>query len=169
MISNQRVLRVIRILNFWILIKNSILTVFFFLAVFSGVISYMNIDPIKRRFFLICSLLFRIPIISFSLHIWFSYFICLLFLRGIFVILVYFSSLSKFSVVERKMFVLCFFLRIFFLFYDTSVRIGEGGLSLSGFYCKVYWFVFLYILVVLVFFINFSSFFLNFSGALRKI
>nr|YP_010705377.1 NADH dehydrogenase subunit 6 [Rhabdias kafunata]WCQ82425.1 NADH dehydrogenase subunit 6 [Rhabdias kafunata] len=145
------------------------LTVFFFLAVFGGVISYMNIDPMKSSFFLICSLLFSMPIISFGLHIWFSYFICLLFLSGIFVILVYFSSLSKFSVAESKMFVLCFFLSMFFLFYDMSVSIGEGGLSLSGFYCKVYWFVFLYILVVLVFFMNFSSFFLNFSGALRKI
>lgn len=145
------------------------MTFFFFLAVLRGVISYMNIDPIKSSFFLICSLLLRIPIISFSLHIWFSYFICLLFLRGIFVILVYFSSLSKFSVTESNLFVLCFFLSICFLSYDLPGIFEERTLGLTSFYCKVYWFVFLYILLILVFFMNFRRYFLNFSGALRKV
>ena len=147
--------------------ENFIFRFFFFLAVLCGVISYISIDPIKGRFFLICSLLLRMPIISFGLHIWFSYFICLLFLSGVFVILVYFSSLSKFRVVESYLFSLCFLLRVSFFVYNWVD--GFDGLSLSSFYCKVYWFIFVYILLILLFFMNFRSFFLNFSGALRKV
>ena len=58
-------------------------------------LSYFNIDPLKSRFFLIISLLLLSPYISNSVRQLFCYFICLLFLSGIFVIIVYFSSLSN--------------------------------------------------------------------------
>lgn len=147
--------------------QSSILKLFFILSVVRRIISYINIDPMKRRFFLIFSLLFRMPLMSFRIHIWFSYFVCLLFLRGIFVILVYFSRLSKINVVKRYIAGLCIILTILFIrpyFYFNS-----EFLNLNGFYYRIYWYVFCYILLVLVFFINFRSYFLNFSGALRKV
>nr|YP_009391005.1 NADH dehydrogenase subunit 6 [Caenorhabditis angaria]ARV88258.1 NADH dehydrogenase subunit 6 [Caenorhabditis angaria] len=140
---------------------------FFLLAIFSSVISYMNIDPMKSSFFLIFSLLFSMPLISMSMHIWFSYFICLLFLSGIFVILVYFSSLSKINVVKSHFVFLL--LLVSLIFFSPSVIFYDQYLNLSGFYYSIYWFIFVYILMCLVFFMNFSSYFLNFSGALRKV
>ncbi|KAF1745597.1 NADH dehydrogenase subunit 6 (mitochondrion) [Caenorhabditis remanei] len=140
---------------------------FFVLAVLSSVISYMNIDPMKSSFFLIFSLLFSMPIISMSMHIWFSYFICLLFLSGIFVILVYFSSLSKINVVKSYM---TLFVLLLSMIYFSPTMLNYGSyLGLSGFYYSIYWFIFVFILICLLFFMNFSSYFLNFSGALRKV
>nr|ACB06304.1 NADH dehydrogenase subunit 6 [Caenorhabditis briggsae] len=140
---------------------------FFVLAIFSSIISYMNIDPMKSSFFLIFSLLFSMPIISMSMHIWFSYFICLLFLSGIFVILVYFSSLSKINVVKSYM---SLFLLLISIIYFSPVSMKYTNyLGLSGFYYSIYWFIFSFILICLLFFMNFSSYFLNFSGALRKV
>nr|UGK72393.1 NADH dehydrogenase subunit 6 [Caenorhabditis tribulationis] len=140
---------------------------FFVLAILSSIISYVNIDPMKSSYFLIFSLLFSMPIISMSVHIWFSYFICLLFLSGIFVILVYFSSLSKINVVKSYMSL--FLLLISIMYFSPTSLVYTNYLGLSGFYYSIYWFVFMFILVCLLFFMNFSSYFLNFSGALRKV
>lgn len=136
------------------------------MSVIRGIISYVNIDPMKSSFFLIFSLLFRMPLMSMSLHIWFSYFVCLLFLSGIFVILVYFSSLSKVNVTKSYFVFVCFFLSL--CIFPLFIFKGDY-LNLRGFYYSVYWLIFVYILGVLLFFINFRSYFLNFSGALRKV
>lgn len=140
---------------------------FFFFAVFSCFLSYINIDPIKRRFFLIFSLLFSIPMISFYNYIWFSYFICLLFLRGIFVILVYFSSLSKISPVKSSLSWASLLVSLFIFF--PSYFFYSGSLRINNFYYRVFWFLIFFIVIVLLFFINFTSYYLNFSGALRKL
>lgn len=140
---------------------------FFLLAITSCVLRYINVDPIKSCFFLIFSLLIIIPLISFFLHIWFSYFICLLFLRGIFVILVYFSSLSKTGRANTPFYLVAGLLSVFF-FYPFFYRVFNL-VSVNNFYYRVYWSVFVWVIFILIFFINFTSYFLNFSGALRKV
>nr|AJW75159.1 NADH dehydrogenase subunit 6 [Oscheius chongmingensis] len=143
------------------------LKLFFILAILSGIISYINIDPMKSSFFLIFSLLFSMPLMSISMHIWFSYFVCLLFLSGIFVILVYFSSLSKINLNKSHLVLLC--LLISFMFLGMNYIFNSEYLGLSGFYYSIYWYIFAFILSILIFFMNFSSYYLNFSGALRKV
>nr|BAV78686.1 NADH dehydrogenase subunit 6 [Steinernema litorale] len=140
---------------------------FFFFALLSSVLSYINMDPMKSSFFLITSLLFIMPLVSFYYHIWFSYFICLLFLSGVFVILVYFSSLSKISPVKSFLtsFSLIFSL---FLFYP-SYFFYTGSLSVNNFYYSVYWFIMFFLILVLLVFMSFTSYYLNFTGALRKL
>lgn len=140
--------------------------IFFLFSIICGVLSYINIDPIKRSFFLIFSLLLSIPIISVSIHTWFSYFVCLLFLSGIFVILVYFSSLSKVNLTKRYIPLLCLILSLIFF---PILLIKGDFLNLNVFYYSIYWTLFIFILLVLILFINFSSYYLNFSGALRKV
>jgi len=107
------------------------------------------------------------PLISFSLQIWYSYFICLLFLRGIFVILVYFSSLSKINFVRSKGVITSLFITL--LFCSPILNFLRNNLRLNNFYYNVYWFHLIFIIIILLIFINFSSYFLNFSGALRKV
>lgn len=59
----------------------------------------------KSAFFLVFSLLTISPLISFLREVYFSYFICLIFLRGVFVVVVYFSRISKFTYVKYPVFV----------------------------------------------------------------
>nr|BAV82615.1 NADH dehydrogenase subunit 6 [Ancylostoma ceylanicum] len=143
------------------------LSFFLVVSLIGGVMSYMNMDPMKSSFFLILSMLMCMPMLSFSGYVWFSYFICLLFLSGIFVILVYFSSLSKINMVKSYMviFSLLFSLLVVSLNYNVVLY----NVSLSVFYYKIFWMMILFILLILLFFMNFTSFFLNFSGALRKV
>lgn len=68
-----------------------------FLSLLFSLFCYLNIDPIKSCLFLILSLLRISFFLSFGLEVWYSYFVCIVFLSGIFVILVYFSSLSKYN------------------------------------------------------------------------
>lgn len=139
--------------------------IFLSLSLLIRVIRFIIFDPIKSSFFLIFSLLLRIPILSLLSLVWFSYFVCLLFLRGIFVILVYFSSLSKLVFVSRNL--LLVLLALTFLFQVLSFS-DQDFVSLRTFYNIVYLPLLLLILLVLILFINFRSYFLNFSGALRK-
>nr|YP_009353458.1 NADH dehydrogenase subunit 6 [Ancylostoma tubaeforme]AQX91012.1 NADH dehydrogenase subunit 6 [Ancylostoma tubaeforme] len=140
---------------------------FLFVSLIGGVMSYMNMDPMKSSFFLILSMLMCMPMLSFSGYVWFSYFICLLFLSGIFVILVYFSSLSKINMVKSYL----VFISLFFslLVIGLNYNMVLYNVSLSVFYYKIFWMIILFILFILLFFMNFTSFFLNFSGALRKV
>nr|YP_010415411.1 NADH dehydrogenase subunit 6 [Allodiplogaster sp. MY-2022]URY63361.1 NADH dehydrogenase subunit 6 [Allodiplogaster sp. MY-2022] len=138
---------------------------FFVLAVFMGIMSFVMFDPIKSSFFLIFSLLLSMPLISMFSFIWFSYFICLLFLSGVFVILVYFSSLSKLVFIKSNLvwvLIIMSYLNYYYYYFDYSI------LNMKCFYFSIYLYILLYILLVLVCFMNFSSYFLSFSGALRK-
>nr|YP_009388741.1 NADH dehydrogenase subunit 6 [Ancylostoma ceylanicum]ARU77166.1 NADH dehydrogenase subunit 6 [Ancylostoma ceylanicum] len=143
------------------------LSFFLVVSLIGGVMSYMNMDPMKSSFFLILSMLMCMPMLSFSGYVWFSYFICLLFLSGIFVILVYFSSLSKINMVKSYM--LIFSLLFSLLVVSLNYNVVLYNVSLSVFYYKIFWMMILFILLILLFFMNFTSFFLNFSGALRKV
>nr|YP_004927924.1 NADH dehydrogenase subunit 6 [Cucullanus robustus]ACV96760.1 NADH dehydrogenase subunit 6 [Cucullanus robustus] len=140
---------------------------FFLITVLSSMVSYVSSDPMKSSFFLILSMLTGMPLLSFLLQVWFSYFICLLFLSGIFVILVYFSSLSKVSLsncswsyLVGAIVVILFFPKFMFLSLSNS---------LVNFYFDINFFLLVWVVICLVFFMNFASYFLSFSGALRKI
>nr|YP_026079.1 NADH dehydrogenase subunit 6 [Steinernema carpocapsae]AAT00522.1 NADH dehydrogenase subunit 6 [Steinernema carpocapsae] len=139
---------------------------YFFFSVFFCFLSYINMDPMKSSFFLVLSLLLSMPLISFYFYIWFSYFICLLFLSGVFVILVYFSSLSSVSNTKMPLSIFCFLLSFFSFF--PSYFFYYTNLSINNFYFNVYWLIIFFIIMVLLVFMNFTSYYLNFSGALRK-
>nr|YP_003097101.1 NADH dehydrogenase subunit 6 [Angiostrongylus cantonensis]ACT88784.1 NADH dehydrogenase subunit 6 [Angiostrongylus cantonensis] len=138
------------------------------LSLFFSVMSYMNNDPIKSSFFLIFSMLFCMPVMSFVGYVWYSYFVCMLFLSGIFVILVYFSSLSSFLefgvyfwFVGLILTLLCFNL------FEGFFFVGFSGLTV--FYYELNFFLLFYLVVVLLFFMSFVSYYLSFSGALRSV
>lgn len=140
---------------------------FMMLSVFMCLFMYLRMDPIKGRFFLVLGLLNVAPIISMNLHVWYTYYICLLFLSGVFVILVYFSRLSKFVYLRRPFWLLSLFL-VVLRGVDYFVKV-EGYLSINRFYYRVYLLCFLIIIFSLLFFINFTSYFLSLGVAIRKI
>nr|YP_009257359.1 NADH dehydrogenase subunit 6 [Angiostrongylus malaysiensis]ALD62326.1 NADH dehydrogenase subunit 6 [Angiostrongylus cantonensis]ANG44576.1 NADH dehydrogenase subunit 6 [Angiostrongylus malaysiensis] len=137
-------------------------------SLFFGIMSYMNSDPIKSSFFLVFTMLFCMPMMSFVSYVWYSYFVCMLFLSGIFVILVYFSSMSSF--LELKIYfwfvglvmtLLCFCMFEDFFFCNLS--------GLTVFYYDLNFFLLFYLVIILLFFMSFVSYYLSFSGALRSI
>nr|YP_009347354.1 NADH dehydrogenase subunit 6 [Nippostrongylus brasiliensis]APU89582.1 NADH dehydrogenase subunit 6 [Nippostrongylus brasiliensis]BAV82759.1 NADH dehydrogenase subunit 6 [Nippostrongylus brasiliensis] len=136
-------------------------------SVLFGLMSYVNMDPMKSSFFLIGSMLMVMPLMSYVGSVWFSYFVSLLFLSGIFVILVYFSSLSKFG--DNKVYLVLLGLILTVLFFMFDMKWLKVGVGLNVFYYKIYWYLLLYIFFVLLGFMNFTSYFLSFSGALRKV
>nr|CAD88790.1 NADH dehydrogenase subunit 6 [Necator americanus] len=140
---------------------------FLLISLFGDLMSYMKMDPMKSSFFLIFSMIMCMPMLSFSGYVWFSYFICLLFLSGIFVILVYFSSLSSISISKGYVVLLVFFLTL--LVFGMNFGVLITSVSLNVFYYSIFWWLFFYLLLILLFFMNFTSYFLNFSGALRKL
>lgn len=145
--------------------KSFIFKIVLFFSLIFRLFCYLNIDPIKSCLFLILSLLSISSLLSFGTQIWFSYFVCIIFLRGIFVILVYFSSLSKYNFYKFKYFIFIFLGLIFcplIYYYSNNV-------FLFNLYYFDYLFLLIWIIISLIFFINFTSYFLNFSGALRKI
>lgn len=133
------------------------------LSLLISLICYLAIDPIKRCLYLVLSLILLTPYLSLINEVWYSYFVCMVFLRGIFVILVYFTSISKYNFYSSKFAYLIFLGLLFIPFFSINFR-----LSLYSLYFYNYIFLFLFLLVSLIYFINFSSYFLNYSGALRK-
>ena len=140
---------------------------FLFFCLFFGVSSYLNIDPLKRSFFLIFSILTAVFFLANSQFFWYSYFVCLLFLRGVFVIVVYFSRLSKLSFSKFYGGFTVFI--ISFLFLNFSFLNNRGRVGLSYFYDKSFLFLFCFIILYLLWFLGFRRYLLNFSGALRKV
>nr|YP_001700365.1 NADH dehydrogenase subunit 6 [Haemonchus contortus]ABY64772.1 NADH dehydrogenase subunit 6 [Haemonchus contortus] len=140
-------------------------------AMLMSVLSYLSVDPMKSSFFLILTLLLSMPVLSFSGNVWFVYFVCLLFLSGIFVILVYFSSLS--SVKYKKMYFVnllgFMLLMIGVMMVMLKKDLDQSMVGMNEFYYNVYWLMLIFILLTLLLFMSFVSYYLNFSGALRKI
>lgn len=119
----------------------------------------------KRCLFLVFSVLFLSSVFSLGASLWFRYFICLLFLSGVFVLLVYFSRLSVFFFFSFSyfLFFFCFFLSLFF-FPSVRFFISE---ALSVFFCGFYVLPFVFLISMYYFFFFFLSFFMNFGGGLR--
>nr|AJF94002.1 NADH dehydrogenase subunit 6 [Halicephalobus gingivalis] len=136
-----------------------------FFSLLMSFLCYLNIDPMKSCLYLVFSLIFISPFLSFGLQIWYSYFICLIFLSGIFVILVYFSSLSKYNFFKFSLSILIFF-SFFFVGY---FYVFHYNFNLFSLYFFNYFLLFLWVIFSLLLFMNFTSYFMNFSGALRKL
>nr|APD14828.1 NADH dehydrogenase subunit 6 [Gnathostoma doloresi] len=137
-------------------------------SVFFGIMCYYMSDPMKSSFFLVLSLLGIVPLVGMSYSIWYSYFICLLFLSGIFVILVYFSSLSSVIGFFKPLFFLLSIMSFLMLVFCMPFYLGES-LSLNNFYWEFNFCIFFWLVFVLLFFMNFTSYFMSVSGGLRSL
>lgn len=147
-------------------VKN-FLEVIFFIILFLCILSYLNLDPFKSCLFIIFSLIFSLPIYIIERNVWFRYFICLIFLRGVFVILVYFSGISSFNFLKIKLRVLILIFSLFLMKYEKRVNLEE--LSLFNFYRGDYEIWLFFIILILIIFLFFLSYIMNFGGGLRKI
>nr|YP_007183176.1 NADH dehydrogenase subunit 6 [Dictyocaulus eckerti]AFV32095.1 NADH dehydrogenase subunit 6 [Dictyocaulus eckerti] len=130
--------------------------------------SYVNVDPIKSCFFLILSMICSMVFLSSASYVWYSYFVCLLFLSGVFVILVYFSSLSNFLYKCSYLFFVVFLFSFFYCCVSMDLSLMKN-VSMMCFYYYICIPVIIFLTFFLLFYINFMSFYLSFSGALRSL
>lgn len=140
------------------------LILFYFVLLFCF-LSYWRLDPLKSCFFLICSLIFLLPLLGLSSTLWFSFFVCIIFLRGVFVILVYFSGLSSYNFIKLKG-VLFFFFSCFVLYTQISITHFN---YLNFFYFNFNLFLLIWLLLVLLVYLLYLSYIINFGAGLRKI
>ena len=141
----------------------SFFILFIILSLFVSLLCYLSIDPIKSCLYLVLSLILLTPYLSIINEVWYSYFVCIIFLSGIFVILVYFTSISKY--IFHKLGI--GYIILFGFLFIPSIFISYN-MTLNTLYYKDFVLLFFFILMSLIYFINFSSYFLNYSGALRK-
>lgn len=128
--------------------------------------NYINIDPLKSCLFLILFLVVLLFYLSLNKDIWFSYFICLVFVSGILALIVYFTRLSRFYL--KKLFLNFGFVFLIFLGLNYFIFFNLNYLNLNFLYFNFFRIFFFWILSVLIGFFNFVSFILRFLKGLRK-
>lgn len=127
---------------------------------------YLSVDPLKSCLFLIRFLVFYLIFLSLGKNIWFSYFICIIFVRGILAVLIYFTSLSRLSLKSFNLnfLVYCFLI----LLRGWSLIFSFNFLKLNLIFLNFYFLLVFWILIILVGFFNFLSYIIRFLKGLRK-
>lgn len=93
----------------------------FFLSILFFCLSFLDWDPMKSCIMICLGILFISCYISLGVHVWYSYFIVLIFLSGIFSLLTYFCSISGCNYYYNYGYffvVFIFFCFLFFIFFD---------------------------------------------------
>lgn len=143
-----------------------LLVLFLSLSLLICVYFYYDLDPMKCRFFLVLSLVGLSFFFSLGLYLWYSYFICLVFLSGVFIILVYFSRLSSFIYVKKPLWMVFFFFCL--LVGKVEINYFSGFVGVNELYYNYYlWFVVM-VIVSLIFFLGFVRYNVVLGSALRK-
>nr|AFB71302.1 NADH dehydrogenase subunit 6 [Wuchereria bancrofti] len=136
----------------------------FFLSLLFFCLSFLDWDPMKSCISMCLGILFMSCYISLGVHVWYSYFIVLIFLSGIFSLLTYFCSLSGYCYYYNYnyfLFVFIFFCFLFFVFFDYDFFSFNLGYDFLGI---CYDFNFYYVFwVVLVLFLLLSLISINLS------
>lgn len=149
-------------------VGENILYLFYLVAIFMCFFSVIGGDPLKRAFFLIGSCLRGVIFFSVFVSSWLCYFLVLLFLRGIFFIIVYLARLCSLRVVELISSFWVLVLRVY-LRAGTYIIVGRFDYGivkyfLGGFFIYFFW---VFLMLFYLFFVI-SYYFSSFRGALRN-
>ena len=148
------------------MVKNFVLKLLFMVIFFLIIILYLRVDPFKSCLFLIRFIISLLLFLRLNKNIWFSYFICLIFVSGVLAILIYFSSLSNLDLKSFKInFIFLFLLISFFI---LSFFFSLKFLNLNLIFLNFYFILIFWVLRILVLFFNFVSFIISFLKGLRK-
>nr|YP_009186355.1 NADH dehydrogenase subunit 6 [Strongyloides papillosus]BAT21183.1 NADH dehydrogenase subunit 6 [Strongyloides papillosus] len=135
-------------------------------SLFLCYLSYINIDPLKSGLLLVLSMGVVMPLLGIASYNWYAYFVCMLFLSGVFVILIYYSSLCNYLHVSHSFGGLVLF---FLLIFSTAVYNYNWCLmALNSFYYSSYFGWMVFIVMVLLLFMNIVSLLITGKGALRS-
>nr|YP_010481282.1 NADH dehydrogenase subunit 6 [Dipetalonema gracile]UVN17309.1 NADH dehydrogenase subunit 6 [Dipetalonema gracile] len=127
----------------------------FFLSFLFFCFSFLDWDPLKSCVMMCFGVLFMSCYVSLGLHVWYSYFIVLIFLSGIFSLLTYFCSICNFvsfySYYYWFFMVILVFLFLFFFDFDFCFFLLDFNFFVIyydfSYYC-VFWIVFVLFLLL---------------------
>lgn len=149
--------------------------IFFYLSIFVSFLffclRFLNWDPLKSCVMMCLGVLLMGCYVSLGIHVWYCYFIVLIFISGIFSLLTYFCSISNLCDFRNFYyiffsFLVCFFFVYYgdfsfdFFFYDFNFLVIYYDFS----YYYVFWIVF-----VLLLFLRLVSFNFDGSGYMRRL
>nr|YP_010837674.1 NADH dehydrogenase subunit 6 [Mansonella sp. 'DEUX']WGC93683.1 NADH dehydrogenase subunit 6 [Mansonella sp. 'DEUX']WGC93695.1 NADH dehydrogenase subunit 6 [Mansonella sp. 'DEUX'] len=140
----------------------------FFISMLVFCFSFLEGDPLKSSVLMCLGILFMSCYISLGLHVWYSYFVILVFLSGVFSLLTYFCSLSNFNSYNNYFYlivVLFFLLFIFYFFFDYDFFFFcHLDLNFLCIYYDFNYYYIFWIVFVLLLFLSLISF--SLSGSL---
>lgn len=139
--------------------------ILFVLSSFFAYLSFLNNNPLISAIFLILSLIIISPLLSILYSSWYIYLFVIIFLRGLFIIIVYVTSISSWRY-KRVNFSLSFifFIFIFYPYILFTIDINNISLIIRPYYLGLV----LYIVIFLLYLIGFCSYILSAGSAIRK-
>jgi hypothetical protein len=140
----------------------------FILYIFSSVflfLSYKSRSPLSSALYLVLSLIIISPLLSLINHQWFIYLMLILFLSGIFVIIIYFSRLSTFSYKYTRGLLILLVIYLFFFPFIIFLLLNKN-INILFIFERLYIIVFLIISLIIL--MLFSRYFLSQSMAIRR-
>lgn len=132
------------------------------LLLFSG---YKSNNPLVRALCVVLSLVVASPLVIVIVHQWFIYTTIMLFLRGILVIVVYFSSLRTYSF---KVVVGGNLILIIGLIFYPFIMLHFSNTNIGVIFTPINLIILLFILSSLLILINFTRYILSRGGAIRR-
>lgn len=149
------------------IIKNyRFLMIFYILSYIFMYYSYISNNPLTSCLFLIIGILFVVPVVSGYIPVWILYLFVILFLTGILIIVLYFTSLRV--ITHFYLSSLKYILLIGFFFYPSFYFLF-GGLWFGVIFISEFFLLILLLLFVLISLMIFRSYILRCRNALRNI
>lgn len=136
------------------------------LSVIFFFIRFLDSDPLKRCLIICVGILFISCYMSLGIHSWYSYFIVLIFLRGIFSLLTYFCSICNYNMFFSYYywFIFSLFFVFFCLFFDLDYFCFFSDANFVIIYYDFNYYYVFWIVFVLLLLLNLIRF--SFSGGL---
>nr|YP_009679046.1 NADH dehydrogenase subunit 6 [Setaria labiatopapillosa]QDF64274.1 NADH dehydrogenase subunit 6 [Setaria labiatopapillosa] len=140
---------------------------FYFSIVFSILfffLSFLDWDPLKSCLMMCIGIIFMSCYMSLGIHSWYSYFIILIFLSGIFSLLTYFCSLCNYNFYINYYynFFFLFFCMICLFFFDFDYSMFYFDNNFIVIYYDFNYYYIFWIVFVLLLLLNLISY--SFSG-----
>nr|YP_003734889.1 NADH dehydrogenase subunit 6 [Setaria digitata]ACZ44413.1 NADH dehydrogenase subunit 6 [Setaria digitata] len=136
-------------------------------SVFFFFLSFLDWDPLKSCLMMCVGIIFMGFYVSLGIHSWYSYFIILVFLSGIFSLLTYFCSLCNYNLYVNYYYVYFFFFFFFVFFFDLDFCFFYFDYNFVCIYYDFNYYYIFWIIFVLLLLLNLISFSFNGGGFMR--
>nr|AJI44488.1 NADH dehydrogenase subunit 6 [Acrobeles complexus] len=145
------------------------MVIMYSLSVLAATSSYVAINPMSSSLYFVLAFIFVLPILGSITYIWVAYLVALLFMSGVFVLLVYFAGISKiYYKPVSGVFVLIVFHLLFMLFFPF-ILVTPLDLNMSFLYEPEQLLMVVFIVIVLLLYMMFVSYLLGSGSSMRRL
>jgi hypothetical protein len=132
-------------------------------------VRYVSVNPILSAVFFVMVILFLLPLMGLITYIWVAYLLALLFLRGVFVLLIYFSGISKLYYFPVKGVIFLFIFHLCVLPFFPFILLIPMELNMRFLYEPEQILLVLFIILSLLMYIVFVRYMLGSGSTLRRL